>query len=93
MLKTFLPRDQYFRFNPSIQRFDIDEIRSVSVLSCLVVVVVLVAIGGGGCGRRGGDGDGDGGGCGGGDAGGGGGGGGVDGQHQRADGLDSASFL
>lgn len=29
MLRTFLPNDQYFRFNPSIEPFDIDEIRSV----------------------------------------------------------------
>lgn len=27
MMKTFLPSNQYFRFNPSIQTFDIDEIR------------------------------------------------------------------
>ncbi|CAN0096386.1 unnamed protein product, partial [Laminaria digitata] len=27
MMKTFLPRNQYFRFNPSIPLFDIDEIR------------------------------------------------------------------
>lgn len=27
MLKTFLPRDQYFRFNAPIQPFDIDETR------------------------------------------------------------------
>lgn len=27
MLRTLLPNDQYFRFNPSIEPFDIDEIR------------------------------------------------------------------
>ena len=30
MLRTFLPKDQYFRFNPSIEPFDIDEIRYAS---------------------------------------------------------------